>query len=225
MNVLIIAAHPDDELLGCGGTMARHAAAGDRVEILILAEGSTSRLNGGSNQDLEDLRSAARAAAAALGAQPPRMLGLPDNKMDSLPLLDIVHKIEAVIDEVKPDVVYTHHGGDLNIDHRITHQATVTACRPLPGTTVKRLYAFEVVSSTEWASTATGGIFQPTHFVDVFGHVAAFKAAVDAYAVEMRAAPHPRSWANVEAALRVRGATAGLTAAEAFQVIRQIETD
>ena len=225
MNVLVIAAHPDDEVLGCGGTIARHVAAGDRVDILILAEGATSRLDGGSSEELENLGAAARQAAAALGAEAPRMLGFPDNKMDSLALLDIVHPIEAAIKEIEPEVVYTHHGGDLNIDHRITHQATLTACRALPGATVKKIYAFEVVSSTEWSSDAFGGIFQPTHFVDVSGHLIAFKAAVDAYGAEMRAPPHPRSWENVEAILRVRGATVGLAAAEAFQVIRQVETD
>lgn len=225
MNILIIAAHPDDEVLGCGGTMARHAAAGDSVHILILAEGATSRRDGGSSEELENLAVAASQAAAALGAEMPRMLGLPDNKMDSLPLLDIVQAIEAVIDEVKPAVVYTHHGGDLNIDHRITHQATLTACRALPGATVKKLYAFEVVSSTEWSSDALGGCFQATHFVDVSGQIEALKAAVDAYGAEMRPAPHPRSWQNVEAGLRVRGATVGLDTAEAFQVIRQIEIE
>ena len=225
MNVLIIAAHPDDEVLGCGGTIARHAAAGDRVHILILAEGATSRRDGGSSEEIEKLRDAAKQAAAALGAEAPRMLGFPDNKMDSLALLEIVQPIEAVINEIEPEIVYTHHGGDLNIDHRITHQATLTACRALPGATVKKLYAFEVVSSTEWSSDAFGGLFQPTHFVDVSKHVAALKAAIDAYGIEMREAPHPRSWEILEAGLRVRGATSGLAAAEAFQVIRQIETN
>lgn len=221
MNVLVIVAHPDDEILGCGGTIARHVASGDIVEILIVAEGATSRPGDNFSEQLNALQEAAKNAARAVGSQPPRFLGLPDNRLDSIPLLDIIQKIEAVVDEVKPTTVYTHHIGDLNVDHKITHQATVTACRPLPGSTVKSLYAFEVVSNTEWAIDSN---FKPNHFIDVSVHMDQFKTAIDYYQIEMRDFPHPRSWKNLEAQRYFRGACAGLDAAEAFQVIRQITT-
>lgn len=218
-TVLVIAAHPDDEALGCGATLARHADAGDIVHILIVGEGETAR---GAGEGAVTARSgAANAAATALGALPPRLLGLPDNRLDSLPLLDIVQAIETVLNDVGPDIVYTHHAGDLNIDHRIVHQATLTACRPLPGHSVRELYAFEVLSSTEWASGAGTG-FAPTRFVDVGRHMARKLAALRCYDQEMRPFPHSRSYEAVEALATLRGANVGCQAAEAFEVIRQI---
>lgn len=224
MNVLVIAAHPDDEVLGCGGTIARHTANGDTVHILIVAEGATSRRGNDSSEGLEELRNAARQSAEILGAQAPKLLGLPDNKMDTLPLLEIVQQIEQVVDDVKPKTVYTHHGGDLNIDHRIVHQAVVTACRPLPAALVQRIYAFETASSTEWGSPDIAPPFNPVHFVDISGEVERKKEALECYVMEMRDFPHPRSWDAIEAQFKFRGSSVGLAAAEAFQVVRQIET-
>ena len=165
----MIAAHPDDEILGCGGALARHAAGGDTVHVLIVAEGATSRDArrdpAGREAELTALKTAASRAAAAIGAEEPRLLGLPDNCLDTLPLLDIVKAIEAVIEAVAPAIVYTHHAGDLNVDHRIVHQATVTACRPLPDSPVRAIYAFETVSSTEWQSG--GDAFRPQRWVGI----------------------------------------------------------
>ena len=220
-TVLVIAAHPDDEILGCGATMARHAAAGDEVHVLIVGEGETSRGAGGDA--VADRGAAAKAAAKAVGAHAPRMLGLPDNRLDSLALLDIVQPIEKAIDAVRPDTVYTHHAGDLNIDHRIVHQATVTACRPLPGQRIRALYAFEVLSSTEW-SGQVGPAFAPNCFVDVVDHMEQKLTALRCYDSEMRPFPHARSYEAVQALATLRGASAGLAAAEAFLVIRLIET-
>ena len=127
--VLVVAAHPDDEILGCGGVLARHAAKGGRVHVLIVAEGVTSRDARrdpqGREPDLAALKAAAARAAAATSAEEPQMLGLPDNRLDSLPLLDVIKPIEAVVEAVKPEIVYTHHAGDLNVDHRIVHQADI----------------------------------------------------------------------------------------------------
>ncbi len=222
-RVLIIAAHPDDEVLGCGATIAKHASQGDAVDILIVAEGSTSRdpVRNTVSHDaqLAALRVAAERAAATLGARPPRLLGFPDNRLDGVELLDVIKPIESLLADLRPAIVYTHHAGDLNIDHRIVHQATVTACRPLPGSPVRALYAFETVSSTEWS---TGAGFRPTHFVDVTGFLARKLAALEPYAAEMRVFPHARSREAVQALATVRGAAVGLHAAEAFEVIREI---
>ena len=218
-DILVVAAHPDDEVLGCGGTIARHAAEGDNVHILILAEGATAR-DGSGGEELTALRAAARNAAEVLGAEPPDFLGLPDNRLDRLPLLDVIKPIEAVVANVKPAVVYTHHGGDLNVDHRVVHQAVLTACRPLPDSPVRAIYAFETVSSTEWASPDDEP-FRPTRFVDITEQLERKLKALGAYGMEVRPAPHARSLENVSALATHRGAGAGLTAAEAFMVVRE----
>ena len=223
-SILAIAAHPDDEILGCGGTLARHAAEGDTVHVLIVAEGATARDARrdppGREQDLAALRAAASRAAAALGAGEPHMLGLPDNRLDSLPLLDVIKPIEAVVEAVEPEIVYTHHTGDLNVDHRIVHQATVTACRPLPGSPVRAIYAFETVSSTEWQSG--GDPFRPQRWVDIEQYLDSKRRALEAYEAEMRPFPHARSFEAIDALARVRGAAAGLKAAECFMVVREV---
>jgi N-acetylglucosamine malate deacetylase 1 len=221
---LIIAAHPDDEILGVGGTAARHVRGGGRVEVLIVAEGATSRTAArdtvASAGELDALRKAARQAAAELGTQPPRFMGLPDNRLDSLDLLDLVKAIEAVVNDVCPDVVYTHHAGDLNSDHGLVQRAVLTACRPLPGTKIRAIYGFETVSSTEWGR---GEAFVPTRYVAVEGEMPAKLAALRHYKGEMRPFPHARSLEAVEALARLRGAQAGVAAAEAFTVLLEVE--
>ncbi len=219
--ILAIAAHPDDEALGCGGTLAKHVAAGDRVQCLFLADGAGSR---GEGADVALRQQQAEAAARELGASMPILLDFPDNRMDEVPLLEVVQAVEKVIAEVKPDIIYTHHGNDLNIDHRIVHQAVLTACRPQPGSCVHAIYGFEVPSSTEWASPEVAPAFRPVRFVDISGYLQHKMALLDCYADEMRAFPHARSREAVEALARWRGATVGVAAAEAFSVIREIVT-
>jgi LmbE family N-acetylglucosaminyl deacetylase len=223
-RVLVVAAHPDDEVLGVGGTLARHAAEGATVDVLIMAEGATSRdpsRNVSARaQELHALREAAGRAAQILGIRAPRFGGLSDNRMDSGDFLDVVKLIEAVVSDVQPEIVYVHHAHDLNIDHQITHRAVLTACRPLPGSKVSTIYAFETVSSTEWA--VAGGQFEPTHFVDIEQQLERKLAALGAYGSEMRPVPHARSLENVRAQARLRGSSVGLTAAEAFVLVRQV---
>ncbi len=218
-KVLVVAAHPDDEVLGCGGTMARHAAAGDEVHVLFLADGEGARLDAGS---VPERMRTARAAAEILGARDPEFLSLPDNRLDSLDLLDVVRRVEYVVERVRPTVVYTHHGGDLNIDHRIACKSVLTACRPLPGHPVRAIYAFEVASSTEWADSSTPDAFRPDRWVDVTAQLDAKHRALECYVAEMRPFPHSRSFEAVEALARWRGASAGLEAAEAFTTLRVV---
>jgi LmbE family N-acetylglucosaminyl deacetylase len=223
-RVLVVAAHPDDEVLGCGGTIARHAASGDVVTTVFLADGETAR-SGAGTAEIASRRQAALAAARCLGAATPVFYSFPDNRLDAVPLIDIVQAIEAVIRETRPRTVYTHHAGDLNIDHRRVHQAALTACRPQSGHPVERIYAFEVPSATEWGGEGFGPAFQPTRFVDIAGMLARKSAALCAYRNELRPEPHPRSLAGIEALAHWRGATAGMAAAEAFTVLRLLERD
>jgi N-acetylglucosamine malate deacetylase 1 len=224
--VLVVVAHPDDEVLGCGGTIARHVESGDEVHILIVAEGATSRDKrrqpGKRRSELLSLAAAARQAAGLLGAQPPRLAGFPDNRLDSVDLLDLVKAVTVSIDAVKPRIVYTHHASDLNVDHRLVNEATVTACRPLPNSAVRAIYAFETVSSTGWSDPHAFAPFRPTRFVDISAFMDLKRRACECYETEMRPFPHARSMEAVEALARWRGTTVGRAAAEAFEVIREI---
>ncbi len=224
--VLVVAAHPDDEVLGCGATLARHAREGADVHILILAEGITSRDDArnaaGRAAELDALRDAARHAAAALGARPPVFGGFPDNRMDTVALIDVVKQVEKLVAEIRPTVIYTHHPGDLNVDHGVAARAVLTACRPLPGAGVRAIYAFEVLSSTEWAPESLAAPFAPSRWVSVAPFLDAKIAALNAYAGEMRPFPHARSIEAVRALAALRGAQCGHIAAEAFSVVREV---
>ena len=218
--VLVVAAHTDDEALGCGGTIAKHVAHGDSVYAVFLADGVTSRPTA-SEEELAERDLAAKQAHKVLGIKQSFMLGFPDNRMDTLPLLDIVLKLEQVVNDVQPQIVYTHHNGDLNVDHRVTHQAALTACRPLPGSPVREIYTFEVLSATGW-NNSTVNPFIPSVFIDISAHLQTKMNALAAYDLEMRAPPHSRSLENAKRLAELRGNSVGVVAAEAMMVIRVI---
>ncbi|MBN2752910.1 MAG: PIG-L family deacetylase [Rhodospirillaceae bacterium] len=224
-TILVVAAHADDEVLGCGATMAKHAINGDTVHILILADGVTARDDHYApktrHSEIAAREDAARNAALCLGACTPTFCNFPDNRCDTVPFLDIVKAVEARIATIQPDIIYCHHGNDLNIDHRIVHNAVLTACRPLKESTVRAIYAFETASSTEWEPTHAGQLFRPTRFVDISAHTTAKLTALQAYDIEMRPFPHPRSAQALEAQWMMRGAQSGMNAAEAYVVIRE----
>lgn len=226
MSALVIAAHPDDEVLGCGGTIARLVRAGQPVWIAILGEGVTARYGERSQADplqVEALRETSHRVGALLGARTVFHFGLPDNRFDTVPLLDLVKRIEGLVAELRPEVVYTQHGGDLNIDHAITFRATLTATRPIAGLSVRRVVAYEVPSSTEWAFGQFAPAFCPNIFVDIGATLGAKVAAMQQYETEARPFPHPRSPEALRAIARRWGSVAGLEAAEAFQLIREID--
>lgn len=223
-SFLVIASHPDDEVLGCGGTMARLACEGCDVKILILGEGATSRFDQreeAGKEEVAQLQDDSKKAAEILGAQLMPGPGLPDNRFDSVALLDIVKIIERVIDEVQPVTVFTQHGGDLNIDHQVTFRAALTATRPVAGSPVRQVLAYEVASSTEWSYQQFSPVFQPQVFYDISDTLENKIQAMQAYEGESRTFPHPRSPEALRAQAAYRGAQAGMHAAEAFTVIRQ----
>ena len=225
MRVAVIAAHPDDEVLGCGGTVARLTAEGHEVTFLILGEGATSRYDGRAEapaEEVVDLEADARAAARLVGVEDVRFGGFPDNRFDSVPLLDCVKAVEALIDSVVPAAVYTHHPGDLNIDHLVTFRAVMAATRPMAGCPVRDVYAFEVASSTEWAFARLEPAFRPSVFVDVTETLEAKIAAMETYRSEARTWPHPRSPEALRAGAARWGSTVGVDAAEAFELVRSI---
>jgi len=225
MDALIVAAHPDDEVLGCGGTVAGMVREGSSVYIAILGEGITSRYDERERADrglVDALHARSRQAAGILGAAELFTHNLPDNRFDTVPLLDIVKIVEGLIESLKPEVIYTHHGGDLNIDHAIVHRAVLTASRPLADCPVKRLYAFEVPSSTEWSFGQLQPVFRPNVFTDISATLETKIEAMGLYEDEARPFPHPRSPEALRAIARKWGSTAGMEAAEAFELIREV---
>ena len=225
-TALVVAAHPDDEVLGCGATIARLSHEGWKVHVLIVAEGATSRAEKrdieANSEELSVLAKCAEEANKILEVASVKLLSLPDNRMDSIDLLDIVKIVEEYILKYKPSLIFTHHAGDVNIDHKILHDAVIAACRPQPNHSVKELLFFEVPSSTEWRPASSGIYFTPNYFYDVSEHISKKMAALSAYLPEMRNFPHPRSVDAVNHLARWRGATVGCEAAEAFMLGRCI---
>jgi len=218
-NILIVAAHPDDEVLGCGGTMARHAEMGDQVYVVFMTNGVGSR--DVSNKEIKSRQEAARNAANILGIFSIKFFDFPDNKMDSIPLIEIIQSIEDIVEELQPKIIYTHHIGDLNIDHQLTHKAVLTACRPIPESSVQEIYTFEVLSSTDW-SFSTIDSFNPNYFIEITSYIDKRSAALEAYNIELRQAPHSRSLNHIDSIAKFRGNTVGVDMAEAFMVVRKL---
>lgn len=221
-SVLVVAAHPDDEALGCGGTIARHANEGDTVYAIFLTDGVSSRGREVNNVAVKNRRIACEKAAKVLGVSRSEFFNYPDNMLDDVPLLDLAKTIEAIVERVVPDVVYTHSPADLNIDHRIACEATLVACRPQPKETDSpRILFYEILSSTEWGASHGLG-FHPNWFVGIESYLDHKRKALEIYSQEMRNFPHPRSMRAVTALSDIRGSACGLSAAEGFILHREI---
>lgn len=220
-KVLIIAAHPDDEVLGCGGTAARLVKEGHDVYTAILGEGITSRDDTRQPEkraeEFARLKEQSQDANEILGIKELFLFDFPDNRFDTVPLLDIVKVIEKVKKNVEPGIIFTHFENDLNIDHRITYRAVMTATRPLPGETVKEIYAFEVLSSTEWCFPLS---FSPDCFFDITAAIDIKTAALEKYQGELKEYPHPRSIKGMRLNAEQWGMKTGVSYAEAFKVVR-----
>jgi LmbE family N-acetylglucosaminyl deacetylase/RimJ/RimL family protein N-acetyltransferase len=224
-SVLVIAAHPDDEVLGCGGTMARLRADGHDVKIAILGEGLTSRYPARELADrslLCRLHDHARRAADALDVKDLFLYHLPDNRFDTLPLLDVVKIVEELIQRHAPDTIFTHGCADLNVDHLVTHRAVLTATRPIEGHSVRNLYAFEIPSSTDWSFHRLVPGFEPNTFFNIEATLEVKKQAMACYQTEVQDFPHPRSLEGLDVVARRWGTVAGCKAAEAFELIRSV---
>jgi LmbE family N-acetylglucosaminyl deacetylase len=223
MRLLTVAAHPDDETLGAGGTMAWHAARGDTVWACILTDGVTSRHDRVALQE-----ECARRACETLGVEKVVFVGLPDQRLDTLSLLDVITPIEECIRDLGADVVLTHFGGDVNEDHRLVARATMVATRPVAGSSVKRVCAFEIPSSTDWAPPIPGSVFTPNLYVDISEtlptKLTAMKAYADTHHSEVRPYPHPRSMEALTAYAQRHGVASGLLAAEPFKLLRESAT-
>lgn len=225
-TILVVAAHPDDEVLGCGGAMARFATEGNELYTLILGEGITSRYLKRkcieSKKELNDLKKQIADANQILGVKKTYAYDFPDNRFDTVPLLNIVKNIEEVKAALKPDIIFTHHYGDLNVDHQLTFKAVITASRPIKGETAKSIFSFEVPSSTEWNAPLSPECFKPNYFIDISKTFKIKTRAMSQYKSELRSFPHPRSIEAIETMAKLRGIQVGLKCAEAFEVVRLI---
>lgn len=219
-RILVVAAHPDDEALGCGGTIAKHVENGDEVHQMFMTNGVGARdPSGNASEVIRNI--AAESAASILGVTSTTYAEFPDNRMDTIAMLDIVQAVEAVVQKIQPTIVYTHFAGDLNVDHQTVNRATLTACRPLPTSPVKKIYAFEVLSSTEWGCGSES--FSPKHTVDISKQFDRKNSALLAYCEEMHPSPYARSMKNVESLARFRGHSVGFQFGEAFELLRSLD--
>lgn len=213
-RVLVVAAHPDDELLGCGGTIALHTRAHDHVTSVILCEGESLRYGQegvGQNKDI------AR-AARTLGVEDVRTLQFPDQRLDTITLTEIIAPLEKIVREVRPEIVYCQYGGDINVDHQLLFKALLVATRPTEPF-IQTVYAFDTASSTEWAYPRT---FIPDTWIDISATLNTKLEAMACYRSELREYPHPRSIEGLRHRAAAWGNQCCLEAAEVFMTVRRI---
>tara|TARA_A100001015_G_scaffold207572_1_gene232148 strand:+ start:2559 stop:3236 length:678 start_codon:yes stop_codon:yes gene_type:complete len=221
-SILVIAAHPDDETIGCGGAIIKHKCDGDEVNILTLTDGVGSRL-GAEDNDLKVRNDAAKSAIDVLGANWIGAGNFSDNNMDSVPILEIIKFIESFKKNFYPDIIYTHSPSDLNIDHTITAKATLTAFRPEPQEKYSEIRFFEIASSTDFTLKQLNDRFEPNLFINIKDFIDKKIEALKCYEIEMRDYPHSRSYEKIKSLAEYRGAQSGLEYAEAFEIVRKID--
>lgn len=223
-KILIVAAHPDDEVLGCFGTVSKLIKEGYEAYTLILGEGKTSRLDTRkveeNKEQLEILNDEIKKANDIIGIKKCFVYDFPDNRFDSVDLLDIIKVISKIKEEIKPDIIFTHYENDLNIDHKITYQAVITATRPMENERVKEIYSFEILSSTEWQYPIS---FSPDVFFDIQDTIELKLNAMQCYKSELCLYPHPRSLEGIELNAKYNGMRVGKNYVEAFKSVRVIK--
>lgn len=225
MNVLVVAAHPDDEILGIGGTLLKHVDEGDSIYVLLLTDGHSARGTKKDKKFLVEIKKREKAAHTVckfFGFTELVFGDFQDQKLDTVPLVDIIQLIEKYAEKVKPDIVYTHHRGDLNKDHRITFEAVVTAFRYTPELKPRKICCFETVSSTEWAPAYPDAFFIPNYFVNISKYLDKKLESLKIYEKELREYPHPRSIKGIEISARRWGTVVGFEAAEAFYLVKEL---
>lgn len=218
---LIVAAHPDDEILGCGASAAKLINEGWNGHALILCKGKAAR-GIQALQERDALANETEKARKIIGLQNIVVCDFPDNMFDTVPLLHIVREVEKCKKEFRPQLIFTHYAGDLNIDHTVTFRAVLTATRPLLNDPVKEILLFEIPSSTEWSSFQRENIFVPNVFYDISSTLKQKLNAMNAYKSELREYPHPRSLKYLKEHASLLGAKVGLKNAEGFQLLRQL---
>ena len=238
MKVLVIVAHPDDEVLGMGGTLRKLSVKNHDIKVVFLATGIAARrsdkfrnetkyeinktLIKKMEEQIKKLRLDAKRALKILGIKNIEFFDFPDNEMDMVSNLEITKTIENIIKKFKPDVIYTHTKNDINVDHRAIFNATITATRPSTRVNVKKVICFEVPSSSEWNF---GDTFSPNIFVDIKRELSYKKKAIQVYKTELKEFPHPRSVNSLDIIAKRWGTVSGFEASEAFELIRELDNN
>lgn len=215
MRVLVISAHPDDEVIGAGGTLARHVAEGDDVYWCVVTQGYTPQW---SEATLAAARRQVHDVCDFLGFEEVFLCGFPTVKLNTVPYIELSSALQEVVGRVRPEVVYTTPGSDVNLDHRIVFDATLVATRPLPGSSVRRLLSYEIGPTARYGYAG----LPPTVFVDISDYVEKKVEAMALYETELREPPHPRSLEGLRLLAKERGMSIGVEAAEAFHLVREI---
>ena len=220
MNVLVLAPHPDDEVLGCGGTICRHVAAGDSVTVLVATRGTRELY---SDEGVERVRAEARRAHKVLGISETRFLDFPAPALDTVPRYKLASAIAEVLNELKIEQLYIPHHGDIHADHFHLHHAALVAARPLEHCPVRRILAYETISETEWAPPQGDLVFYPTVFVDISEHLDRKLEAMSCFESQLAPPPSARSLRTITALAQFRGSTIARDAAESFMLIREVD--
>ena len=219
-KILIVAAHPDDEILGCGGTIAKLKSENE-IYVIFMTNGVSAR-GKNKNKEIKQRKNACLKLFNFLSIPKPIFFNFPDNQMDKVPLLKIIKKLENMIKIMKPDTIFTHYSHCLNIDHKRTFDAVITACRPISGLSVKRILSFEIPSSTEWALYKNKQ-FEPNYFIDISKYINEKINLIKFYKKELRNYPHSRSIVGIKSLASVRGVSCGVKFAESFYLNRLVE--
>jgi len=219
MRILVVAPHPDDEVLGCGGAIARHVDEGHEVHVVVVTRGIPDLF---PPEQIEITRRELQSAHKVLGVSGVTFLDFPAPRLDMVPSHEIADSIAQVVRRFQPQVVYMPHQWDIHGDHQATYWATLVATRPINGCPVRRVLCYEILSETEWAPPAGDQSFIPTVFIDISSTLERKLKAMACYQSQLKPPPHPRSLHSIEALARLRGGTVGLDAAEAFMLVREI---
>jgi LmbE family N-acetylglucosaminyl deacetylase len=223
-TVLVIAAHPDDDAFGCGGTIRKLANQKNKIYAIYFTDGVSARINKKDlKKKINDRKENSEKASNIMGIKKSIYYSFPDNQLDKVPLLQIIQKIEVQIKKIKPDLIFTHFENDLNLDHQIINRAVVTATRPKPNLKLKKILLFETLSSTEWKFSNKMKVFNPNYFVDISKTINHKIKSIKCYKKEIFKWPHPRSEKGVKTLAMYRGQSVGLKFAEAFQLLRNID--
>ena len=219
-NIMVIAAYPDDEILGCGGTLYKYSKK-SKINLVFLSDGESSRKIKNIKKKIDNRKKCALKVGRLLGANHVIFGDFPDNRLDNSPSIEITQFIEKYINKIKPDTILTHHYNDLNLDHQVVSNSVITACRPLKSSSVNLILFFEILSSTEWQINDSKNLFNPNWFEDISKEINFKLKLLKIYKDELRTYPHSRSVKGVNALAKYRGVSSGYKFAEGFVLGRK----